>query len=263
MPLKRPRPKNVPHDVNAPILKLAEVCLDYDGNAALEHVSFQLKTGERVAVVGPNGAGKSTLFQVIAGILPPTRGDIQIYGHRPSRHLCIAYVPQRTQVDWTFPVNVTDAVMMGRVGKLGLLRYPDWGDWDFVRSCLEAMNIADLARRQIGQLSGGQQQRMMIARALAQEAELMLMDEPLSGLDVRSQGDILDVMDVLRRRGVTVMVATHDLDLAARRFDRVMLLNRRLLAFGSPDEVFTPTRLAAAYGGPLQRLEHSDEGEHP
>ncbi|HEY5596577.1 MAG TPA: metal ABC transporter ATP-binding protein [Candidatus Bipolaricaulota bacterium] len=258
---KHLHPKNVPHDVNAPILKLAEVCLNYDANAALEGLSFQLKTGERVAVVGPNGAGKSTLFQVIAGILAPSRGDIHIYGHRPGRHLCIAYVPQRTQVDWTFPVNVTDVVMMGRVGKLGLLRYPGRVDWDFVRSCLEALSIADLAKRQIAQLSGGQQQRMMIARALAQEAELMLMDEPLTGLDVRSQGDILDVMDVLRGRGVTVMVATHDLDLAARRFDRVMLLNRRVFGFGPPEEVFTQARLAAAYGGSLERLGRQDDKE--
>lgn len=262
MVLKHLHPKNVPHDVDAPILKLTQVCLYYDGNVALEGVSFQLKTGERVAVVGPNGAGKSTLFQVIAGILPPANGDIHIYGHQPGRHLCIAYVPQRTLVDWTFPVNVTDVVMMGRVGKLGLFRHPGREDGDFVRSCLEAMNVADLAKRQIGQLSGGQQQRMMIARALAQEAELMLMDEPLTGLDVRSQGDILDVMDVLRERGVTVMAATHDLDLAARRFDRVMLLNQRVLGFGPPDEVFTQARLAAAYGGSLERVEHVGDREH-
>jgi manganese/iron transport system ATP-binding protein len=247
------------HQAGSPVVELSEVTIRYNGTPALEDVSFRLTQGERVAVVGPNGAGKSTLFKVIAGMLHPTKGKVKVYGHGPSGHICIAYVPQRSQVDWTFPVNVADVVMMGRIGKLGLLHWPKPRDWDYVHQCLEVVGMANLADRQIGELSGGQQQRVFIARALAQEAELMLMDEPLTGLDVTSQEDIFRIFEELRRRNVTVLVATHDLNLAAERFDRVMLLNHRLLGLGQPDEVFTPERLMQAYGGHM-RLIQTDEG---
>jgi manganese/iron transport system ATP-binding protein len=208
-----------------------------------------------VAVVGPNGAGKSTLFKVIAGVLVPTSGEVTVAGHTPSCHICIAYVPQRSQVDWTFPVTVSDVVMMGRTGRVGLFRRPSRQDRAYVRQCLRVVGMGDLANRQIGELSGGQQQRMFIARALAQQAELMLMDEPLTGLDIPAQEDIFGIMDELHARGVTVIVATHDLNLAAERFDRVMLLNGRLLGLGQPDDVFTAEHLQAAYGGQLRLLE--------
>jgi len=149
-------------------------------------------------------------------------------------------------------------VMMGRAGRLGLLRRPGRGDWQQVRQCLQLVDMAALSEQQIGALSGGQQQRMFIARALAQEAQLMLMDEPFTGLDVPAQEDILHILDELRRRGVTVLVATHDLNLAAERFDRVMLLNNRLLGIGQPDEVFTPQRLQEAYGGHLRIVQGED-----
>jgi len=246
------------HQAEAPTLEVLEVTVRYNGVRALDNVSFQLTRGERVAVVGPNGAGKSTLFQVIAGVLNPTKGEVKIYGHRPGGHICIAYVPQRSHVDWTFPVNVADVVMMGRIGKLGLFRWPQRRDWDYVHQCLEIVGMADLAERQIGELSGGQQQRVFIARALAQEAELMLMDEPLTGLDVPSQEGIFDILGELRQRAVTVMVATHDLNLAAERFDRLMLLNHRLLGFGQPDQVFTPERLTEAYGSQMRLIETKD-----
>ncbi len=212
-----------------------------------------------MALVGPNGAGKSTLFKVIAGVLPPTNGDVQIYGQRPRGHVCIAYLPQRNQVDWSFPVNVRDVVMMGRIGKLGLLRWPKHRDWEFVQQALKDVGLSDLANRQISELSGGQQQRMFIARALAQEAELMLMDEPFAGLDPTSQVAILEILSELRRRQVTVMVATHDLDQAAEHFDRVMLLNRRLLGFGAPNQVFTPEQLVQAYGGHLRLVKSGED----
>jgi manganese/iron transport system ATP-binding protein len=240
-------------------LEVSHVTVRYDGNPALADVSFRLASGERVAVVGPNGAGKSTLFKVIAGVLSPTAGEVRVAGHRPGGHICIAYVPQRSEVDWTFPVTVADVVMMGRAGKIGLLRRPGRRDWEHVRQCLAVVGMAELAGRQIGELSGGQQQRMFIARALAQEAELMLMDEPLAGLDIPAQEDVFRAVSELRRRGVTVMVATHDLSLAAERFDRVMLLNSRLVGMGQPGDVFTPERLQAAYGGHL-RLVQTDDG---
>jgi manganese/iron transport system ATP-binding protein len=262
------------HQVGSPTLEVSGVTVRYNGTVALDDVSFQLSQGERIAVVGPNGAGKSTLFKVIAGVLHPTRGEVKVYGYGPGGHICIAYVPQRSQVDWTFPVNVADVVMMGRIGKLGLLRWPKPRDWDYVRQCLEVVGMEDLADRQIGELSGGQQQRVFIARALAQEAELMLMDEPLTGLDVTSQEDIFHIFEELRQRHVTVMVATHDLNLAAERFDRLMLLNHRLLGIGQPDKVFTPERLTQAYGGQMRLVQTSDglmalsdtccgQGHHP
>jgi manganese/iron transport system ATP-binding protein len=248
-----------PHQAGSPVLDVSNVSVRYNGTLALEDVSFQLGQGERIAVVGPNGAGKSTLFKVIAGVLHPTKGDVKVYGHGPGGHICIAYVPQRSQVDWTFPVNVDDVVMMGRIGKLGLLRWPKPRDWDYVHQCLDVVGMADLSGRQIGELSGGQQQRVFIARALAQEAELMLMDEPLTGLDITSQEDIFHIIEELRQRGVTVMIATHDLNLAAERFDRLMLLNHRLVGLGQPDEVLTPERLIQAYGGHM-RLIQTDDG---
>jgi len=251
--------RHVTHEAGAPILEVSDVTVRYNSRLALEGVSFRLIRGERVAVVGPNGAGKSTLFKVITGVLHPTTGEVRVCGHKPGGHICIAYLPQRSQVDWAFPVSVADVVMMGRIGRLGLLRHPGARDWEYVHQCLEVVGLADLANRQIGELSGGQQQRMFIARALAQEAELMLMDEPLTGLDVTSQEDIFRILEELRQRGVTVMVATHDLNLAAERFDRVMLLNGRLLGLGRPDEVFTTERLQAAYGGHL-RLIQTGEG---
>ena len=248
-------PRTAHHDITVPSVAVIGVSVQYNGALALDQVSFALQTGERIAVVGPNGAGKSTLFKVIAGILRPNRGQVHLFGDVPERHICVAYVPQRSLVDVTFPVDVRDVVLMGRVGKLGLLRRPGRADLDLVRECLEFVGMASLAKRQIGELSGGQQQRVFIARALAQEAEIMLMDEPLTGLDANSQEDILHILDELRRRRVTVMIATHDLNQAARCFDRVMLLNHRLIGYGRPEDVFTPQLLAQAYGDQLRLVE--------
>jgi manganese/iron transport system ATP-binding protein len=251
--------KPAAHDTEAPILDVSHVTVHYNGRPALEDVSFQLAAGERVAVVGPNGAGKSTLFKAIAGVLPVTEGKVQVAGHCPDSHICIAYVPQRSQVDWTFPVTVADVVMMGRVGKMGFFRYPKQTDREYVHQCLQVVDLQDLADRQIAELSGGQQQRMFIARALAQEAQLMLMDEPLNGLDVPAQEGIFYILHTLQERQVTTMVAIHDLTLAAEYFDRVMLLNGQLLGFGDPHKVLTPDQLQIAYGGHL-RLVDTENG---
>ena len=240
------------HELNKPILEVQNVSVRYDGRTALEEITFHLHAGERIAVVGPNGAGKSTLFKVVSGVLQPGAGEVTIFGSRPDGHVCIAYIPQRSQVDWNFPVSVADVVMMGRSAKLGMLNWPHKKDWEYVRRALEIVELSDLAERQIGQLSGGQQQRMFIARALAQEAELMLMDEPLSGLDTPSQEGLLNLLDALQDQSVTVMVATHDLDQAARHFDRIMLLNRRIIAFDVPQNVLHTDHLLQAYGGRLK-----------
>jgi len=243
------------HEAQGPSIAVKGVTVQYNGTPALDDVSFELERGERVAVVGPNGAGKSTLFKVIAGVLQPTRGQVTLFGSEPQKHICVGYVPQRSQVDLNFPVNVYDVVMMGRIGRLGLLRWPTRRDRQIVQESLELVGMAELASRQIGELSGGQQQRVFIARALAQGAEIMLMDEPLTGLDVNSQEDILRILNELHRRGVTILVATHDLNQAARCFDRVMLLNRRLIALGYPDQVLTSELLWHAYGEQLRLVE--------
>jgi ABC-type Mn2+/Zn2+ transport system ATPase subunit len=221
---------------------------------ALQDVSFQIKRGEQVAVVGPNGAGKSTLFKLIVGTLKPSQGEVLMCGHSPDRHTCIAYVPQRSQIDWSFPATVEDVVMMGRVGRMGLFHRPRRSDWKAVQFSLERVDATHLAKTQIGELSGGQQQRVFIARTLAQEAELLLLDEPLSGLDMPSQQAIFEILESLRPDGVTVMLATHDLNLAAERFDRVMLLNKRVVVFDRGPAVLTAENLLAAYGGHVHHI---------
>jgi manganese/iron transport system ATP-binding protein len=246
------------HDPAAPPLQVDGISLTYDGVAALRDISFNISAGTRVAVVGPNGAGKSTLFKILVGVLRPTHGEVRIYGASPGGHVCIAYVPQRSQVDWTFPVSVADVVMMGRIRTLGLFRWPKPGDWRQVDEALRRVGMLELRRRQIGELSGGQQQRVFLAQALAQNAELVLLDEPLSGLDVPSQEAIFSILDDLTASGVTTLVATHDLNLAAERFDQILLLNRRLVALGPPASVFTPTLLMEAYGGHMHLV---PEGE--
>jgi ABC-type Mn2+/Zn2+ transport system ATPase subunit len=171
--------------------------------------------------------------------------------------MCLAYVPQSSQVDWTFPVSVEEVVMMGRVGLIGLFRQPSRDDWKFVHNCLRRVHLEDLARRQISELSGGQKQRMFLARALAQEADLVLLDEPLAGLDIPSQDQILEILDELKQQRITVLFATHDLDLAAR-FDRILLLNRSLVAFGDREQVLTTENLTKAYGGTMQVVETAE-----
>ena len=247
-----------PHEVDEPILRVEGLSKAYESGAALENVTFEIDMGEQLAVVGPNGAGKSTLFKVIAGVESPTEGRVHIFGHSPRGHICIAYLTQRSQVDWSFPVTVADVVMMGRVGQLGLFRNPKAQDWEIVNNALEVVKMNHLAKRQISQLSGGQQQRMFIARALAQQAELMLMDEPLGGLDLNSQEKILGVLDDLRRANVTVLISLHDLKIAAQHFDRIMLLNHRMLGIGVPQEVLNPENLLAAYGGHLHLVPTED-----
>jgi manganese/iron transport system ATP-binding protein len=243
------------HQTNKPILDVSHLTVRYNGRVALEDVTFHLHEGERIAIVGPNGAGKSTLIKTIAGVLQPHSGEVNIFGSRPRGHVCIGYIPQRSQVDWNFPVSVADVVMMGRSAKLGPFNWPHKKDWDVVQHALETVELANLSKRQISQLSGGQQQRMFIARALAQEAELMLMDEPLTGLDAPSQEGILTLLDRLKREKVTVMVATHDLDQAASHFDRIMLLNHQIIAFDEPQNVLHTDNLLKAYGGRLKPVD--------
>jgi manganese/iron transport system ATP-binding protein len=253
------------HHSTASVIALENVDVTYPsaerkGTAhALEDLTFEIGHGEQIAIVGPNGAGKSTLMKLIAGIIEPSGGTVEVYGSGPDGHICIGYVPQRSQIDFSFPVTVEEVVMMGRVGKIGLFRWPKREDWSIVRDSLARVNAGDLARKQIGELSGGQQQRVFIARALAQEAEILLLDEPLAGLDIPSHDAIFEILEGLSPDDVTVLVATHDLEQAADKFDRVMLLNRRLVAFDKPSISLVPDNLMSAYSGHMHRIE-SDDG---
>ena len=236
-------------------LDVEGVSVAYNGHDVVCEVTFQVPHGQRVAVVGPNGAGKSTLFKALVGLLPLRAGKVLIHGLPLGHHIeCVAYVPQREDVDWRFPLTVADVVMMGRYGRLDRLSQPKAEDHDAVRQALERMGIANLAQRSIGELSGGQQQRVFLARALAQEPHILLMDEPFTGVDITTREAVLQVLDQLREQHVTAMISTHDLSLAASRFDQVLLLNRRLVAYGIPQEVFTTESLQAAFGGQLLRL---------
>lgn len=250
------------HQPNTPTLDMQAVSVAYatannklakreTAVNALDKITFQAAPGEQIAIIGPNGAGKSTLLKVAAGLFKPASGSVKMFGYTPDKHICIAYVPQRSEIDWQFPVTVADVVMMGRTRQIGLLRRPGKRDREIVQASLERVQMAHLAHKQIGELSGGQQQRVFIARALALEANLLLMDEPLAGLDMPSQEAMLDILHSLRPDNVTVLLATHDLGLAAERFDRVMLLHKQIVALGPAMAVLTTANLAAAYGGTM------------
>jgi len=231
-------------------LDIEDAGIAYNGALVLSDLTFQVPHGAQVAVVGPNGAGKSTLFKALVGLLPLQQGRILVHGRPLGSHKdCVAYVPQRGEVDWSFPVTVADVVMMGRFGRQGWLGRASRQDREAVAAALDHMGITDLARRPIGDLSGGQQQRVFLARALAQEPHILLMDEPFTGVDITTQEAVLRLLDDLRSEGLTVLVSTHDLALAMQRFDLVLLLNQRLVAYGPPAAVFTPEHVSQAFGG--------------
>jgi manganese/iron transport system ATP-binding protein len=228
----------------------------YDSHVALEDVSFSLEKGSLVGLVGPNGSGKSTLLKVMLGLHRPWRGSVHLFGEGPGAGRGrVGYAPQSELVDWSFPVTVEDVVGMGRIGRLpgraavraGLWRRQDPEDRRTVGRCLERVRLAPLAKRPIGELSGGEQRRMLIARALAREPEILLLDEPMAGLDAASQHDVLHLFEGLRDEGKTLLVATHDLSCVAGCFNLALLLNRQVVAFGPPSQVFTRDNLNATY----------------
>jgi manganese/iron transport system ATP-binding protein len=237
------------HPIEPAHLDLQNVSVAYNGHLAIEDFTLRVSDGEKAALVGPNGAGKTTLFKAILGLIPLRSGSIKIHSTPMGLHSdCIAYIPQREEVDWHFPVTVEDVVMMGRIGKLGWFKRPGSVDRALVHRSMEQMMIADLAHRPIGRLSGGQQQRVFLARALAQEPHILLLDEPFTGVDIATQEVTLDLLSKLQAQQVTIIISTHDLHMAATRFDRVILLNRRLVAYGTPSEVLTPLTLRSAFG---------------
>ncbi len=236
-------------------LEVLNISAGYGEKTVLQDVTFHIPHGARVAVVGPNGAGKSTLFKALVGLLPLQSGEIFIHGRSLRSHKdCVAYVPQREEVDWRFPVTVEDVVMMGRYDHQGWLKRASREDRRVIEKSLAQMGIVNLAHNPISDLSGGQQQRVFLARALAQEPHILLMDEPFSGVDVTTREAALKLLDDLRSMDVTTMISTHDLNLAASQFDLILLLNHRLVAFGTPGEVFVPENLTRAFGPQLLLL---------
>jgi ABC-type Mn2+/Zn2+ transport system ATPase subunit len=240
-----------------------------DGDRIVLHdLTFQVPHGARVAVVGPNGAGKSTLFKALVGLLPLRSGQIFVHGLPLGNHKdCVAYVPQREEVDWRFPLTVRDVVMMGRYDLQGWIGGDSRQDRQVVSRSLAQMGVAHLAKRSISELSGGEQQRVFLARALAQEPHILLMDEPFTGVDMPTQESTLSLLDDLRAEDVTAMIATHDLGTAIEKFDLMLLLNHRLIAFGPPAEVMKQENVVKAFGSYLTVLPDGtmiiDEHQHP
>ncbi len=238
-----------------PPLEVHDVTVAYHQKPVLWGIDAVVPAGQLVGIVGPNGAGKSTLIKACMGLLPLASGWVKFFGEPFAQAAKrIGYVPQRESVDWDFPVNVMDVVLMGRYGRLGLLKRPGKADREIARSCLEKVQMLPFADRQISNLSGGQQQRVFLARALAQEADLYFMDEPFAGVDAATEAAIIAVLRELRDKGKTILVVHHDLPTARQYFDQLILLNMRLVAYGKTEEVFTSELLQKTYGGRLTIL---------
>ncbi len=240
-------------------LEVRNLVAGYGGRAAIEGVSFGICPGQMAGVIGPNGAGKSTLFKAILGLIPRLGGEMRLHDEEAlGQRALMGYVPQLDTINRAFPLTVADVVLMGRYRRIGWFRRPDREDRAVVERALARVELLPQARTQIGQLSGGQQQRAFLARVLAQDPHLLLLDEPVSGVDAATQHAIFNVLEELRDSGKTVVVATHDLNCVIERFDQVLCLNRRLVAYGSPVEVFREDILEQTYGSHLMLVKVGD-----
>lgn len=234
-----------------------------NGHTALRDASFEVPAGTITALVGVNGSGKSTLFKAVMGFVPLARGEIRILGRSVAAALrdnLVAYVPQSEEVDWNFPVLVEDVVMMGRYGHMGFLRIPKPKDQDAVTTALVRVGMGDYRTRQIGELSGGQKKRVFLARALAQNSRVILLDEPFTGVDVKTEEAIVTLLRALREEGRVMLVATHDLGSVPEFCDRTILLNQTVLAHGPTAQVFTQENLEQTFGGALRHIVLNEQG---
>lgn len=253
------------------IIELNNVSVTYpNGHLALEGVTASLPAGSICGLVGVNGAGKSTLFKAIMGFVKPTSGHVTIMGHAVSDALkqnLVSYVPQTEEVDWNFPVLVEDVVMMGRYGHMGFLRRPAKSDHIAVDEALERVNMTDFKNRQIGELSGGQKKRIFVARALAQGGKVILLDEPFTGVDIKTEEQLITLFRTLAEAGSLILVSTHNLGSVPSFCDEVMLVKKQLLAYGPVETTYTPKNLIKAFGGMLRHHElpghhlHDDEDQ--
>ncbi|AJO59460.1 manganese ABC transporter ATP-binding protein MntB [Bacillus subtilis] len=236
-------------------VELDNVTVAYHKKPVLQDISLQVPEGKLIGIIGPNGAGKSTLIKTILGLVPRASGDISIYGKDyKDQRTRIGYVPQRGTVDWDFPTSALDVVLMGRYGRIGLLKRPKKADVEMAKAALAKVGMLDYAKRQISQLSGGQQQRVFLARALCQNADIYFMDEPFAGVDAATERAIMTLLAELKEKGKTVLVVHHDLQTAEDYFDWILLLHLRKIAFGPAENVFTIENLQKTYGGRLTFL---------
>lgn len=240
---------------NVPIIEAHNLTVVYGRKPALWNVDFTLPEGQVIGIMGPNGSGKSTLLKAIMGVIHPTSGYTKVFDKDIDEvRSRISYVPQRQDIDWDFPASVWDIVAMGRYNQRGLFRRLTKTDEDIVAQSLERVNMLAFSKRQISQLSGGQQQRVFLARALAQQGELFLMDEPFAGVDVSTEEMIIALLKDMREEGKTLVIVHHDLQTAQSYFDHLVLLNTRLVASGPTSEVFTDRILSETYGGKLTTM---------
>ena len=241
-------------------IEVHDMTVAYGTLPVLWDIDLSLPEQSLVAIVGPNGAGKTTLLKAILGLVRPLTGWVKVFGEsHEKRRSWVGYVPQRESVDWDFPTTAIDVVIMGLYGELGWFRRPSRRDRERALDCLRQVGIQDLAKRQINQLSGGQHQRVFVARALAQDARLYLMDEPFAGVDAATEEAVLDLLKKLRDQGKTVVAVHHDLQTVAKYFDHVVLLNMRLVAAGPVATAFTGENIQNAYGGRLTALSNAAE----
>ena len=239
------------HGHPAPVLEVDGVIVRYNDVQALDDVSLTLGTGRICGLIGVNGSGKSTLFKSLMGLLVPQRGEVRLFGGTTAsarKHALVAYLPQAEEVDWTFPVSVADVVAMGVYGRLGASRRLRAREREVVGTALDRVGLADLRTRQIGMLSGGQRKRVFLARSIAQDARLLLLDEPFAGVDQGSQQTIGALLRSLRDEGRSVLISTHDLAGVPELCDEAVLLHRRVVAHGDPAEVLSSENLAVAFG---------------
>ncbi len=243
------------HPASAP-LSIHDMTVAYHRKPVLWDIDYDAPAGKLVAIIGPNGAGKSTLINAVLNLVPKASGEVRIFGKPYTRQRGrVGYVPQRESVDWDFPVNALDVVLMGMYRRIGWFRRITRRYRLLAMEALDRVGMADYAKRQISQLSGGQQQRVFLARALAQDADLYLMDEPFAGVDAATERAIVEILRDLRSRGKTTLVVHHDLQTVNDYFDHVVLLNMRLIVSGPTDEVFTRENLRKTYGGKLALLD--------
>jgi manganese/iron transport system ATP-binding protein len=236
-----------------------------NGHTALRDATFNTPTGTITALVGVNGSGKSTLFKAIMGFMRLAKGEIRVLGMPVKlalRNNLVAYVPQAEEVDWNFPVLVEDVVMMGRYGHMGMMRIPKAADREIVSAALARVGMSEFRKRQIGELSGGQKKRVFLARALAQDGRVILLDEPFTGVDVKTEDAIVDLLRSLRDEGRVMLVSTHNLGSVPEFCDRTVLLKNTVLAYGSTAETFTQANLEKTFGGVLRHFVLGGAGLH-
>lgn len=243
------------NQVSSPVLEIHDLTVSYDQSPVLWNVDLSIPPGKLIGILGPNGAGKSTLIKAIMGLIKPTSGYIKIFEKNLDEiRNRISYVPQRESVDWNFPTSVLDVVMMGTYGKLGLFKRPGKKEKEIALKSLDQVGMMSFVNRQISELSGGQQQRVFIARALAQEADLYLMDEPFAGVDMATESAIFQLLKEMTAAGKTIVVVHHDIHSAMNYFDWIIMLNLHLVGSGPRDQVMTEELLRKTYGGKLNLL---------